>query len=67
MQEGRFSEVDVIAKRLSLEIHCALRFPERNRTVLVCNHGVVFSISRLQESSDWSWARKEHSKVEGGK
>jgi len=66
MQEGRLSEVDAIAKRLSLEIHCALRMPERDRTVLVCSHGIAFSIPRLQESDDWSWAKEEHSKVEGG-
>lgn len=66
MQEGSFVEIDTVAKRLSLELHCALRLPERDRTILVCSHGVAFSISRLQGSSDWSWAKEEHSKAEGG-
>ena len=66
MQEGSLVEIDAIARKLSLEIHCALRLPEFNRSVLVCHHGLAFSIPRLKESPDWSWAKKEHDKVAGG-
>jgi len=66
MQEGSFSDVDVIARRLSLEINCSIRFPERGRTVLVCKHGVAFSMSRLRSSPGWSWSKEHHDKLAGG-
>jgi len=63
MQEGRLPEVDVVAKRLSLEINCILRLPAFGKNVLVCGHGVPFSITRLRESSDWTWAKDRHDKA----
>ncbi len=59
MQEGSLSGVDIIAKKLSMIINCTLRL-SINRKLLVCSHDELFSISRLTETSDLSWAKTKH-------
>jgi len=64
MQQGSFEEVNTLGSRLSLEIDCPVAWPRRDKNALTCKHGVIFSISRLRESKDWSWARRMHMEVE---
>ena len=59
MQEGTFNGTDAVGKRLSIEIGCAVRIP-LSGTVFICNHDVKFSIQRLVNSGDWSWAKEHH-------
>lgn len=66
MQEGSFPDVDRLGKRLSLEIGCPVAWSGHDKNVFVCHHGLAFPLYRLQASDDWSWAKDEHSKVEGG-
>lgn len=65
MQEGNHAEIDALGRKLSLEIDCAVRWPERTKDVFVCGCGIAFIVLRLKGSSDWSWVKKLHS--QGGK
>ena len=58
--EDKFSEINSLGSRLSLEVHCAIRFPAHDKNMFVCEHGKTFPLFRLQGSQDWSWTRKEH-------
>lgn len=66
MQEGVGSgEVELIGRKLSIVINCAVRWPELKRTVLVCHCGVIFSITMLRDayhSNDWSKVTAHHNK-----
>lgn len=62
MQQGTFNHIDYVAKKLVLLIDCTVGLDSRGRNVLVCRHGVPFSISRLQGSDDWAWAVEKHNK-----
>lgn len=60
MQQGISNNVDFIAKKLSLLLGCTIGLDSRGRNVFVCKHGIPFSISRLQDSDDWTWAKEKH-------
>ena len=60
MQQGFQDDVDPIAKRLSIETRCSIMFAE-GKNLLVCKHGVLFSMSRLKDQNDWSLAITKHS------
>ncbi len=61
MQQGFQDEVDHIARRLSLETHCTIMHAE-GRSLLICKHGVLFSMTRLQDPNDWDWVKPKHDK-----
>lgn len=63
MQEGSFAGIDYLGKRLSAEIGCPVRWLGSGKNVLICAHVVLFSISRLADSSDWSWAKEMHDRA----
>jgi len=60
MQEGNLLEMNKLGMRLSLELHCPVRLAANGKNVLVCKHGIPFSVSRLKENEDWSWTKRLH-------
>lgn len=62
MQQGTIDDINKLGSRLSLEIHCGVRYPGFDKNIFVCNCGVVFPIYVLKGSDDWSWAREKHRK-----
>ena len=63
MQEGTSPEVDTIAKKLSLELSCTLRLSDLYKAILVCSHGIWFSVTRLKSNANWAWAKTKHDKA----
>jgi len=63
MQEGSFAGVARLGRKLSMVIGCPVRWLGRDRNIFVCAHNISFSISRLVNSNDWSWAKEEHRKA----
>lgn len=60
MQEGTYN-IDNLATKLSTEIDCSIKYAGSiGKNVLICKCGVMFSVSRLSTSDDWSWARERH-------
>ena len=49
-----------LGKKLSEELHCTVRFPGVSKNFFVCNCGMLFSASMLEESGGWKKARKRH-------
>lgn len=67
MQEGNFTEINTLGKRLSLEIGCPVTWPGHNKNMFVCVHDITFPVYRLKGSVDWGWALSEHEAgIKGG-
>ncbi len=64
MQQEGINGVEALGRKLSLELDCPVIQAAYGKNVLVCHHNKAFSITRLEESDDWFWARELHEEQE---
>ena len=66
MQEGQFSEVDELGKRLSLEISCPVRLGTKGgKGTFVCDCGLTFPVDLLKQG-DWEEVKRKHKEESRG-
>ena len=59
MQQDALGPIDALGRRLSSETSCVVRMSATG-SIFICSHGVKFSMTRLNSSNDWAWAREKH-------
>jgi len=59
-----WEELDILGRRLSLEIHCPVTYPGYDKNGFTCKHDIFFPLYVLK-GGDWAWARREHESGKG--
>jgi len=60
MQPDSLSEINKLGSRLSILLHCPIRFPAFDKNIFACEHGMPIPLYRLLGNNDWSSIKKEH-------